>query len=52
MKTKKQIEAEVEVSDTDLEEISEQIRAGMRSGRLDGEEKHVYWDITIHAWKD
>lgn len=43
----------VEISDSDLEAIADQIKKGFSSGRLDcGEGKHITWSFDAEAWED
>lgn len=41
------------VSNSDLEELSNQIKEGYTSGRIDNDEgKHIYWEIKVNVWKN
>jgi len=42
-----------EINEIDLEEIANQIKDGVTSGRADnGEGKHISWKIEMNVWQD
>ena len=40
------------LDDTDLEELARLIKGGITSGRIDGEKKHIYWELNVNVWTD
>ena len=43
---------DIDIPDTILEEIAEQVKKGFTKGRVDSEDIHSAWEIEITTWKD
>ena len=42
-----------EMDIADYQELTDQIKEGFTSGRLDNAEgRHIYWDLRVNVWKD
>ena len=41
-----------EINDIDLEEIARLITEGNTGGRLDSEDKKIFWDLKLEVWSD